>query len=523
MLDTNVAPPPRAGRREWLGLLALALPTLMIALDIGALFLALPHLSTDLKASGTQQLWITDIYGFMIAGFLITMGTLGDRIGRRRLLLIGAAGFGVASVIAAFSTSPEMLILARALLGIAGATLGPSTLALISNMFRDPKQMGVAISLWAFCQFGGAALGPVIGGVMLEHFWWGSVFLLGVPVMVLLMIVGPILLPEYRDQGAGRLDLFSVVLSLGAILPIVYGVKQLAAGDNASKLVPVGAIVVGLLVGLVFVRRQLRLPSPLLDLRLFRASAFSTALSAMLLASATLAGVSLMTSQYVQSVLGLNPAEAGLWQAPTGLGIAIGVLSTPSIVKKLAPSTVITGGLVVTLAGLLILTQVSSTGGPVIVSLGVGMAALGVGPLFVLGTGLVVGSAPPEKAGSAASMSETSNVFGSTAGLALLGSVGAFVFRHQIADATDNAVARETIAGAVFTAKGLPAEQSKALLSAANDAFTSGLNIVAVISAVIIVGLIVLTTVVLRQKTPPAVPAGADGGTGDDDKVTAAS
>lgn len=182
-MDTTTGTPPltRAGRREWTGLAVLALPTLLIALDIGALFLALPHLSADLDASGTQQLWITDSYGFMLAGFLITMGTLGDRIGRRKLLLIGAAAFGVASVLAAYSTSAEMLIATRALLGVAGATLGPSTLALISTMFRDERQRGVAISLWATCQFGGAALGPVIGGVMLEHFWWGSVFLLGCP------------------------------------------------------------------------------------------------------------------------------------------------------------------------------------------------------------------------------------------------------------------------------------------------------------------------------------------------------
>jgi len=266
---TSTAPGLRAGRREWIGLAVLALPTLLVALDIGALFLALPHLSSDLQATSAQQLWITDSYGFMLAGFLITMGTLGDRIGRRRLLLIGAVAFTVASVLAAYSTSAEMLIVSRGLLGVAGATLSPSTLALISNMFRDDRQRGMAISLWATCQFGGAALGPVIGGLMLASFWWGSVFLLGVPVMVLLLICAPALLPEYRNPEAGRVDLASVALSLAAIVPAVYGIKELAASDADTPAVAIGAVVGGVIVGVVFARRQLTLADPLLDLRLF--------------------------------------------------------------------------------------------------------------------------------------------------------------------------------------------------------------------------------------------------------------
>ncbi len=215
-----------AGRREWIGLAVLTLPTLLLALDESVLFLALPRLGSDLAPSSAQLLWIMDIYGFMIAGFLVTMGTLGDRIGRRRLLLLGAAGFGVASVVAAYSTSPEMLIVTRALLGIAGATLMPSTLALISNMFRDPQQRSLAIGGWMAAFTGGFMIGPLIGGTLLEHFWWGSVFLMGVPVMALLLAVGPVLLPEYRAAEAGRLDLVSVALSLAAILPVIYGLKQ---------------------------------------------------------------------------------------------------------------------------------------------------------------------------------------------------------------------------------------------------------------------------------------------------------
>ncbi|GGO79346.1 MFS transporter [Nonomuraea cavernae] len=483
----------RAGWREWTGLGVLILPTLLVALDIGVLFLALPHLSADLGASGTQQLWITDVYGFMVAGFLITMGTLGDRVGRRRLLLIGAAAFTAASVMAAYSTSAEMLIVARALLGVAGATLAPSTLALISNMFSDERQRGVAISFWATSQFGGAALGPVVGGLMLEHFWWGSVFLLGVPVMCLLLVAGPLLLPEYRSPTAGRLDLASVALSLATVLPVVYGIKELAAGDAGTS--AAGAIAVGLALGVVFVRRQFRLEDPLLNLSLFALPAIRAALPAMMIASAALAGTGLLSTQYIQSVIRLAPGEAGLWQAPTGLGIAAGTLLAPLVVRRLKPVTTMVAGLSLSALALLLLVQAGADSlVPVVV--GAAIAAFGVGPLFVLGTGLVVGSAPPEKAGSAASLSETSNMFGSTLGLAVLGSVGAAVYRQQM---TAPDAARENIATATAMAERLPPEAGDDLLRAAGEAFTTAVNSVAVIGVVLFLTLAVLLRLALRR------------------------
>ena len=281
-VDALAEPAERAGRRQWIGLGVLALPTLLLALDMSVLYLALPHLAADLAPSSTQLLWIMDIYGFMIAGFLVTMGTLGDRIGRRRLLLIGAAAFGAASVFAAYSSSAEMLIAARTLLGVAGATLMPSTLALISNMFKDPKQRAVAIAVWMSCFMGGTAIGPVVGGVMLQVFWWGSVFLIGVPVMVVLLVASPLLLPEYRDRSAGRLDLASVALSLATILPIIYGLKELAKDGLAVG--PLAAIAAGAVVGVVFLRRQRRLDDPMLDLTLFQNRSFSAGLGVMLAA-----------------------------------------------------------------------------------------------------------------------------------------------------------------------------------------------------------------------------------------------
>ena len=263
----------RAGRREWIGLAVIALPSMLYSMDLTVLYLAVPSLTQELEPSSSELLWITDIYGFLIAGLLLTMGTLGDRIGRRRLLLVGAAGFGAASVVAAFSTSAEMLIAARAVLGVAAATLAPSTLSLIRNMFHDPAQRTVAIGLWVTSYSVGAAIGPLVGGLLLERFWWGSVFLVSVPVMALLLAVGPRLLPEYRDPKPGRFDLPSAALSLVSVLAVVYGVKRMAEDGFGSQ--SAIAIVVGVAVGVAFLHRQSRLPDPIIDLRLFRVPAFS--------------------------------------------------------------------------------------------------------------------------------------------------------------------------------------------------------------------------------------------------------
>ena len=246
----------RAGRREWIGLAVIALPCLLYSMDLTVLHLAVPELTRDLAPSSAQLLWIIDIYGFFVAGSLITAGTLGDRIGRRRLLLIGAALFGVASVLAAFSTTAGMLIATRALLGIAGATVAPSTLSLIRNMFLDARQRTVAISVWVMSFSIGGAIGPLIGGVLLEFFWWGSVFLIAVPVMAMLLIVGPRLLPEYRDPNAGRPDLASAALSVGAVLSMIYGLKRVA--ESGPGVVPILSMVAGLATGMRKSRRPIR-------------------------------------------------------------------------------------------------------------------------------------------------------------------------------------------------------------------------------------------------------------------------
>ncbi|MEX2394092.1 MAG: MFS transporter, partial [Actinomycetota bacterium] len=373
----------RAGKKEWIGLAVLALPALLVAVDIFVMLLALPRISTDLGANSTQQLWITDIYSFMIAGFLVTMGTLGDRIGRRKLLLIGGTAFSLASVLAAYSVNVEMLILARAFLGIAGATLGPSTLALISNMFPDPRQRSLAIGIWLVCFIGGAAVGPVVGGVMLEHFWWGSVFLLGVPVMVLLWVLGPTFLPEYKDDSAGRIDLASVALSLGAILSVIFGLKELAK-DGVTAL-PIAAIVIGLVVGAMFIKRQRTLVDPLVDLKLFSNHEFRVALGCMLAGTMLMGATMVFITQALQLVYGLKPLDAGLWMVPAMLCSIISFQFTPLVARRVRPAYLISGGLMFAVVGLVMLTQVALDASPVYLIIAFSLISLGAGPLVTLG------------------------------------------------------------------------------------------------------------------------------------------
>ncbi|WEB38322.1 MFS transporter [Streptomyces yunnanensis] len=486
--------------RVWWGLVVLMLPTLLVAMDMTALLLALPQLSADLGATNLQQLWISDSYGLMVAGLVITMGTLGDRIGRRRLLMIGGAAFAVLSVVAAFAVDPLMLIVTRALLGVAGATLAPSTLALITNMFRDERQRGRAIAIWATCQFTGGALGPVLAGFLLQRFWWGSVFLVAVPAMALLLLAGPVLLPEFRSDRAGRLDLADVGLSLAAVLLLVYGIKQLTV--ESVPVVPAVALVVGAALGSLFVRRQLRLRTPLLDLRLLRNRPFTAVIVALVLAGVAMAGTGLLVTQYLQSVLGFSPVMSAVLFAPMGLGVAVGTMAAPALTRWMPQTTAIAGGLVASALGSLLLVGVDGPGALPLVVIGIAVLALGTGPLFALGTGLVVGSVPPERAGSAASMSETGNYFGGSLGFALLGLVAAVVYRSRMDGLSDS------LAGAIAAGQRLPADRGAELLHQARAAFTASLHLTGVIAAVVFAGSAVLVHT-LRQtnrSTPATLP-----------------
>ncbi|GAB2922141.1 MFS transporter [Streptomyces heilongjiangensis] len=499
-MSTIADTPHRAGPREWLGLAVLALPTLLLSIDVSVLHLAVPHISEALNPSAAQMLWIIDIYGFLIAGFLVTMGSLGDRVGRRKLLLTGAAAFGAASVAAAYADGPAALIAARAALGVAGATLMPSTLALITNMFRDGRQRGVAIAVWVTMFSVGIALGPVVGGAMLEYFWWGSVFLLGVPIMALLLVAGPVLLPEYRDEQAGRVDLVSVALSLAAILPVIYGLKEIA--NDGMSAPPLLALVAGLVMGVVFVRRQRGLDSPLLDFRLFGNPAFRTSLVTLLLSMLVAGGTYLFVTQYLQLVGGLSPMKAGLYLLPAAFALIVTSVVSPIAASKVRPAYVVAVGLAVSALGHVMLALADSTSGIAQVVTGFAFVYAGGGPLIALGTDIVVGSAPPEQAGSAAAISETSTELGMALGVAILGSVGTAVYRGEVdvpARVPDGA--GDTLAEALQAAKDLPADVAAAFVDSGRAAFTEGMNVIGVVGALLALGTAVLVAVVI--KAPP--------------------
>ncbi len=409
-------------------------------------------------------------------------------------------------MLAAFSTSAEMLIVARALLGIAGATLAPSTLSLIFNMFEDTEQRRVAIGVWIASYSAGAALGPLLGGVLLEFFWWGSVFLLGVPVMALLLLVGPRLLPESKDPDGGRLDVSSAALSLAAVLAVIYGFKQIAQDGFGWSAVLL--IVLGLAIGAAFVRRQTRLADPLIDLGLFRIRAFSAALSTNLLGFFAAFGVFVFTAQYLQLVLGLSPLEAGLWTLPSSLGFVVGAMLVPVLASAIRPGYLIAGGLALAAIGV---TALTLAGGVAIVVGASTLFSLGLSPVAAIATELIVGSAPPERAGAASGMSETSAELGGALGIAILGSIGTAVYRGQVGDALPAGVppeaedaARDTAGGAIAAGESLPSDLAARVLDAGRDAFTQALHASALTSAIILLGTAILAAALLRHVRRPA-------------------
>jgi MFS transporter, DHA2 family, multidrug resistance protein len=508
----------RAGRREWIGLAVIALPCLVYAMDLTVLNLALPAISRDLRPSGAEQLWIVDIYGFMVAGALTTMGALGDRIGARRLLVLGAAAFAGASALAAFAPTAPLLIAARALLGLAGATLAPSTLSLIRIMFEDERQRTVAIGVWVTSYSLGAAVGPLAGGALLQVAWWGSVFLLALPVMALVLLAAPRFLPEHRAGAQGGLDLWSAGLSLAAVLASIYGLKQMATlglSFEAGAAMALAAVLAG-----AFVLRQRALADPLIDLGLFRAPAFSAAVSMNIAAFFVIFGMSLFLAQYLQSVLGLSPFQAGLWSVPEALAFIVGSMLTPSLESRLGSRPLISIGLAVGALGYLIVATTRT--GPLPLVAGATIAAIGLAAVVTLVTDTAVGAAPASQAGAASAVSETSSELGGALGIAILGSIGAAVFRAGLDPATAGNVpapARETLGAALAAGQQLPGSAGADLIETARAALTSTLAVTASVGAATLLAAAVAGWALLRRERrsaisrahrDPCVPAGAE-------------
>ncbi|QZY20486.1 MFS transporter [Streptomyces decoyicus] len=457
-------------------------------MDVSVLYFAVPFLTAELEPSSVQQLWILDVYGFVLAGLLITMGALGDRIGRRKLLLSGALLFGLASGAAAYAQSAEMLIAARALLGIGGATLMPSTLALIRNLFHDAKQRGKAVAIWSTAVTGGIAIGPVLSGGLLEHFWWGSVFLVNAPAMVLLLVCGPLLLPEFKNPAAGRFDLPGSLLSLLAMLPVVYGVKEIARDGLAAW--PVLALVGGLLAAAAFVYRQRTARHPMLDLELFRHRGFSVSVLMNLLAMFAIVGCAVFFTQYLQSVRGMSPMEAALWNLLPTLAVGGMAPAATALAQRMDRAYVIAMGCVTAAGGFVWLSRLEPGSALWFVLVGSAVYASGLVMVMSLGNELAIGLAPPERAGSASAVLESGTELGGALGMAILGSIGSAIYRTDIGDALPfglpagaAAAARETLAGAAAVAGDLPGRAGEALLTAARAAFTAGMQTAVLVAA----------------------------------------
>ncbi|MEU5582099.1 MFS transporter [Streptomyces huasconensis] len=488
------------GPGRWLALAVLVLAVLLVAVDATVLGLATPYISEDLKPSGTQLLWIGDVYSFVIAGLLVSMGSLGDRIGRKKLLLTGAVAFGAVSVLNAYATSPELMILARALLGVAGATLMPSTLALIRNIFHDPRERSLAVGIWGAMASAGAAVGPVVGGFLLEHFWWGSVFLINLPVMAVLVLVGIKLLPESKNPAPGPWDLVSVALSLIGMIAVVYAIKEAAA--HGLRWDVVVAAVIGAAALTWFVRRQLTLPAPLLDMRLFRNRGFSGAVLADLLTVLGLSGLVFFLSQFLQLVQGRRPFEAGLAELPAAVGAVGAGLIAGMVARRFSVRVVVAGGLAAVGLALAALTGLSEHTGYPLLGASLLVVGIGAGFSFTVTADVILSSVPKEQAGAASAVSETAYELGAALGIALLGSIVTGVYRDFTAPAgtpPDVASAsHESLGGAVESVTALPPHEADALLAAARTAFVDGLSLAATVGAAVLLATAVAAWFLLK-------------------------
>jgi len=505
--------PHLAGRREWIGLAVLVLPLLLVSMDMTVLYFAIPSISAALAPSGTEQLWIIDTYGFVLAGLLITMGNIGDRIGRRKLLITGSIIFGLASVAAAFATDPTTLIIERALQGIGGATLMPSTLALVRTMFDDDKQRRTAIAIWSAGLSAGAALGPIVSGLLLNWFPWGSVFLINAPVIVLLLLLVPALVPEYRlPKGhAGRFDPTSALLSLTAVLSVIWGLKETAVNGLAT--LPAAAILAGLALGYVFVRRQKSLTHPMIDPQLFRNRDFGASMTVSVACAFCLIGFGIFTTQYMMEVLAMSPFEAALWTMASPVAVTFVVPFVTIVARTVRPAYIIATGFLIAAIGFVVMTQLDVARNMLTLMGGAIGIGLGIAIILTCITDLVVAAAPKERAGAASALLETGQELGGALGIAILGSVGAAVYgayftAHAPHDVPATAVqaSDQTLATASTVAHTLPQAQADSLLAVAREAFTSSLHYSAIAGGIVAVGAAIFTIALLRRikPTPPA-------------------
>ena len=494
--------PSRAGLRQWVALATLVMPVLVVSIDNTALSFAVPQLSTSLRPSAQQLLWIVDVYGLVLAGLLVTMGMLGDRVGRRLLLMVGAAGFGAVSLYAAFAPNAAHLIAARVLLAVFGATLMPSTLSLLRNLFLDASQRRLALAIWATGFSGGSAIGPILGGWLIEHFWWGAIFLISVPPVLILLLAGPFLLPESRNPDAGRLDIPSVFLSIGAMRPLVFAVKEGAVSGVGVAVA--GSFLLGATLGFVFLRRQLTRPDPLLDLRLFLNPAFTASVAANFFSIFAFAALMFFMTQHLQFVEGRSPIQAAIVLIPGAAASIVAGLLAVALARVMAVPNVIGIGLLFAVLGYALGTSMDAESPLSLVITIFVFVGTGAGLAETLTNDVILASVPAQRAGAASGISETAYELGSALGVAVLGSLLTSVYRARLVmpdgvPAEARPAVENMIGTAMSAADRLPAPVAESVRVASRAAFEAGVATTCLVGAVLMAATTLTTWLVLRR------------------------
>lgn len=464
-IETNT----KATWKEWFGLAVLTLAVFMLATDVSILYLAMPTIAADLEPTATQMLWIIHIGELLTVGFALTMGRMGDNIGRRRLLLIGVAVYGLASLIAAFSATAWMLIAVRALLGIATATIMPSTMSLFRNMFKDPKQFSLAVAINLSAFGAGMSLGPPLGGFLLDTFWWGAIFLINVPIAILLLATSPVL-PEYRNLGTEYMDITSVLLSSTALVALVYGLQELA--NSGFSTMYILAVIIGAVLGYLFIRRQKHSENPLLDLNLFKIPTLTFSLAIVAFALFVTVGSDMLFAQFLQAIKGLSAIEAGLYLVAPALSGTLGTLAAPMLIRWMRPAFAMILGLLAGVTGVVIVV-INIHDAPVATLIfGLSLMGFGGGPAMTLASEKIVSTVPQDKAGSASALSDVGTGLGSALSIAFIGSIGMLIYRVVFTNTVPESASSEVVESAQQSVGAAVASaDSPAVLSAVETAF----------------------------------------------------
>ncbi|MEU5916430.1 MFS transporter [Streptomyces sp. NPDC047141] len=479
------------GANRWVVLVVLCVSLLLVALDATILHVAVPSLTEDLRPSATALLWIVDAYPLVCASLLILFGTLGDRVGRRRVLLLGYALFGIASAVAALATDPAVLIAARALLGVGGAMIMPATLSILRTVFPDRRERATAIGVWTATAAIGAATGPVLGGFLVENYWWGSVFLINIPLMALILPLGRRLLPESRGAADGPWDVLGALMAAGGVLGCVLGVKRAGAGDPLLALPTAGPLLLGAALLVLFVRRQKRRPHPLIDMRLFSRAAFTTSVGCIVIGMLALVGLELIAVQYLQLVLGLSPLETGLRLLPlTFAAMAAGATGSYTL-RRVGPRRMVGWGFLLTAGAVLLLTLMGQHDRPLLLTAGFVLLGFGLQTTLFSAYESMLSEAPQRSAGGAAAIGETSYQLGAGMGIALLGSVMNAAYAPGLASvpgvpAEAGRAAANSLGEAYKVADQLGGAAGDALHQAARHSFVTGLHVTLCVSAALL-------------------------------------